>query len=345
MVRGSLNTPVPAMLIYTPPQPPQQLPLIDFSPAFSDDLRQRKALAWALHKACRETGFFLLRNHRVPSALIQAQFEYARRFFDLPLADKLALDMKRSPSTAGYEPMGGQILDSQDTQAAVAPPDLKESFYCGMELDDTHPLAQQRIRGFGHNQWPQLPGFRQQMLDYQAAMRALGDRVLAMLALSLELDEHYFRPMYDWPITTLRLIKYPPHPAQAAFNQLGAGAHTDWGGITLLAQDASGGLEVQNVAGEWLQAPALPEAFVVNLGDLMARWSNGLYNSNMHRVKNNLSGTDRYSVPFFYSPRPDARIECLPGCSSAERPPRYAACSASEHLNEMFRRSYGYKPA
>ena len=90
--------------------------------------------------------------------------------------------------------------------------------------------------------------------------------LLFIEALSLALDEHYFRPMYDWPITTLRLIKYPPHPSQAAFNQLGAGAHTDWGGITLLAQDASGGLEVQNVAGEWLQAPALPESSALHCG-------------------------------------------------------------------------------
>jgi isopenicillin N synthase-like dioxygenase len=145
---------------------------------------------------------------------------------------------------------------------------------------------------------------------------------------------------------TLRLIHYPPQPAVAAFNQLGAGAHTDWGGVTLLAQDDIGGLEVKNVADDWIAAIPVPGTFVVNLGDLMARWTNGLYRSNMHRVKNNnASGRDRYSVPFFYSPDPKARIECLPTCFDAGHPPQFEACTASEHLLEMFRRSYGYAPA
>ena len=333
------------MIIYTPPKPAECIPVIDLAGSFSPDPAARKAVAWEIHKACRETGFFYVAGHRVPRELIAAQFEWARRFFDLPLAEKQAIDMKKSPSTAGYEPIGGQWLDSQDANAEVAPPDLKESFYCAMELPDDHPYSLRRIRGFGHNQWPaSLPGMREQFLAYQAAMRELGDRVLAMLALSLEMPEDWFAPMYDMPITTLRIIKYPPHPAKAAHNQIGAGAHTDWGGVTLLAQDDSGGLEVQNLAGQWLQATPIPDTFVVNLGDLMARWTNGIYNSNMHRVKNNVSGGDRYSVPFFYSPRPDARIDCIPTCTDAEHPRKFESCTATEHLSEMFRRSYGYAP-
>jgi len=182
------------------------------------------------------------------------------------------------------------------------------------------------------------------MLAYQAAVRSLGDRVLAMLALSLELPEDYFVPFYDMPGTTLRLLRYPPHPQAALANQLGAGAHTDWGGVTMLAQDDLGGLEVRNVADEWIQAVPIPGTFVINLGDLMQRWTNGLYRSNMHRVKNNSSTRDRYSIPFFYSPRPDSRIECLPTCTDAEHPPQFEACTAAEHTYEMFRRSYGYSP-
>src|SRR5437763_5097403 len=129
------------------------------------DLAGSKA-AWEIHKACRDTGFFYVANHVVPQALIEAQFECARRFFALPLEQKLALHMKNSPATAGYEPIGGQILDSQDASSEKAPPDLKESFYCAMELPAEHPWAQKRIRGFGHNQWPSLPGFREQTLAY-----------------------------------------------------------------------------------------------------------------------------------------------------------------------------------
>ena len=327
------------MIVYTPPSAARTIPVVD--------LRGGDA-PWEIHKACRETGFFYVANHGVPQSLVDAQFECARRFFALPSATKLALHMKNSPSTAGYEPPRTQVLDSQDAAAPKAPPDLKEGFYYGMELAADHPWARKRIRGFGHNQWPdesgEMRGFREQMLAYQAALRALGDRVLAMLARSLELPADFFVPFYDMPGTTLRLLRYPPHPRAAAANQLGAGAHTDWGGVTLLVQDELGGLEVRNVEDEWIDARPIPGTFVVNLGDLMQRWTNGLYRSNMHRVKNRSATRERLSMPFFYGPRPDSRIECLPTCADAEHPAQYPPCTAAEHNYEMFRRSYGYAP-
>jgi isopenicillin N synthase-like dioxygenase len=333
------------MIIYTPPRPAQRIPVVDLTGSFAARLEDRKKVAWEIHKACRETGFFYVSNHRVPQALIDAQFDWARRFFALPLAEKMTLHMKQSPSTAGYEPMGTQVLDSQDAAAEKAPPDLKEGYFYAMELPDDHPWAQKRLRSFGHNQWPEgLSGFREQMLAYQAALRELGDRVLAMLALSLELPEDYFVPFYDMPNTTVGLLRYRPHPMDAKVNQLGAGAHTDWGAITLLAQDDLGGLEVRNVADEWIQATPITGTFVINLGDLMQRWTNGLYRSNMHRVKNNSSTKDRYSMPLFYGPRPDSLIECMPTCTDRGNPPRFPPCTAAEHNYEMFRRSYGYAP-
>jgi isopenicillin N synthase-like dioxygenase len=228
-----------------------------------------------------------------------------------------------------------------------APYDLKESFQCAMELPDDHPLARSGMRGFGHNQWPSgLPGFKEQTLAYQAAVRDLGDRVLRLMALSLDLPEDYFERVYDTPGLGLRLLHYPPQPEKAAANQIGAGAHTDWGGITLLAQDGVGGLEVRNAAGEWIAAKPIPGTFVINLGDLMARWTNGLYNSNAHRVMNNgVRRTDRYSIAFFYSPRPSAVIEALPTCVAVDRPAQFETCTAQEHMDEMFRRSYGYAVA
>jgi isopenicillin N synthase-like dioxygenase len=332
------------MIPYTPPASAEPIPVVDLAASFSGDLTARREVAWEIHKACRGTGFFYIANHRVPQKLIDEQFEWTKRFFDLPVAEKLAIHMKRSHTRAGYEPMLGQALDSQDAASEKAPPDLKESFYCGIELPDDHPLAQERVRGFGHNQWPQsLPGFREQMLGYQVAMRRLGDRVLSLIALSLELPEDYFAPFYDMATTTLRLLRYPSHPQSASANQLGAGAHTDWGGVTLLAQDELGGLEVRTRDDRWVEATPIPGTFVVNLGDLMQRWTNDVYRSNMHRVKNNNSAKlDRHSVPFFYSPRPSAVIEPLPTCCDESHPPRYAPCTAGEHRAEMFRRSYGF---
>jgi len=331
------------MLIYEPPRPASAIPVIDIAAVFSGTSAQRKELAWEVHKACRDTGFFYIANHHVPAELIDQQFAWARRFFALPLADKMAIDMKKSATRAGYEPIGEQQLDSQDAKAKAAPPDLKESFYCGLELADTDEWAKARLRGFGHNQWPRtLPGFRDQMIAYRQIMTELADRLLSLLALSLDQPEDGFAAYFDRAIGTLRLLRYPSHPRDALTNQMGAGAHTDWGGVTILAQDASGGLEVRNVAGEWIEATPVPGTFVINLGDLMSRWTNGLYNSTMHRVKNNRSSHDRYSIPFFYAPRPDAVIEPVPGCVTEDRPRKFPTCTTTEHLAEMFRRSYGY---
>jgi isopenicillin N synthase-like dioxygenase len=325
------------MIIYTPPQTLDSVPVIDLATG------DRAALAAAIGDACRNIGFFYVVNHGVPQRLIDDQFAWTERLFALPMAQKMAIHMRNSPTTAGYEPIHEQRLDSQDATAEAAPPDLKESYYCGMDVPDGHAFARRRVRGIGHNQWPaSLPGFREQMGTYHATLRELSDRLLELIALSLGVEETWFRPFHDWPGAVLRLVRYPPQPASADYNQIGAGAHTNWGGITLLAQDDLGGLEVRNAAGTWVEATPVPGSFVVNLGDLMARWTNGIYSSNMHRVKNVSPDRDRYSVPYFYSPRFDAVIEPVPTCVGPGQPARFATCTASEHMDEMFRRSYGY---
>jgi isopenicillin N synthase-like dioxygenase len=330
------------MVLYTPPQPASELPVIDIVATAGGNEAACRATAWEIHKACRDTGFFYVSGHGVAADLIEAQFDWARRFFALPPEQKAALHMKHSRSFAGYEPLAGQTLD------AASPPDLKEGYYYTADLPADDPHVQAGIRGYGSNQWPaDAPGFdavafRAQMLAYYTAMRNLGDRLLSLLARSLDLAPDYFVPMYCKPNAVVRLLHYPPQPESASFNQIGAGAHTDWGGITLLAQDDSGGLEVQNTAGTWITAPPVPGSFVVNLGDMVQRWTNDLYRSNMHRVLNRAAEPrDRYSVPFFYTPDHFSRIECLPGCSGPDRPARYAPCLAGEHMMEMFNRSYG----
>lgn len=329
------------MIIYTPPKAADRIPVIDLDGTFTTDLETHRAIAWEVHKACRETGFFYVANHRIAEPLIARQFDWARRFFDLPLERKMAIHMTKSPTFVGYEPLGVQVTDSQDSKVKASPPDLKEAFFIGGEIGPDHPYAGKAIRGYGYNQWPEgLPGLREDVLAYHAAVSDLSMRVVRLIALSLDLPVDYFAPMFDMPNTTLRLLKYPPQPAAVAFNQMGAGAHTDWGGVTLLVQDDVGGLEVRNAAGDWIRAEPIPGTFVVNLGDLIKRWTNGLYSSNLHRVMNNASGRDRYSIPFFFGPRPSAIIEALPGCVSADRPPQFATCTAQDHVNEMFRRAY-----
>jgi isopenicillin N synthase-like dioxygenase len=329
------------MIIYTPPKAADRIHVIDLSGSFAGNATIDRAIAWEIHKACRETGFFYVANHGIPEPFIAERFAAARRFFDLPLERKMAIHMTKSSTFVGYEPLGVQVTDSQDAKVAASPPDLKEAFFIGTEIGPDHPYAGKSIRGYGDNQWPDdLPGFRDDVLAYHAAISDLSMCIVRLLALSLDLPADYFAPMFDMPNTTLRMLKYPPQPASVAFNQMGAGAHTDWGGVTLVAQDDVGGLEVRNAAGEWIRAEPIPGTFVVNLGDLTKRWTNGLYNSNLHRVMNNASGRDRYSIAFFFGPRPSAVIEALPTCVGADNPPQFAPCTAQEHVNEMFRRAY-----
>lgn len=332
------------MLIYTPPATARELPVIDISGSTGGDVAAIDAIAWEIHKACRDTGFFYVSNHGVPADLIDSQFLWARRFFALPADVKAGLEMKRSRSLVGYEPLAGQVLD------AGSPPDLKEGYYYTADLPDDDAYLRAGIRGYGGNLWPgeaagfSAAGFRRQMLAYFDALRSLGDRLLMLLARSLDLPGDHFVPMFARPNAVMRLLHYPPQPERARFNQLGAGAHTDWGGLTVLLQDDAGGLEVQNAAGEWIAAPPLPGTFVINLGDMVQRWTNDFYRSNMHRVLNHHNQVrDRYSVPFFYTPDHYARIESLPGCSGPERPVRYPPCQAGEHMMEMFNRTYGRK--
>jgi isopenicillin N synthase-like dioxygenase len=179
------------------------------------------------------------------------------------------------------------------------------------------------------------------MLDYAIYMEELGRHLFSCPALSLDLRETYFDGGLRSPDYGIRLLRYPPHPRDAKQNQLGAGAHTDWGGLTMLLQDDVGGLEVQNGQGEWIQAPPIPGALTINLGDMVRRWTNDLYHSTRHRVLNNISGRDRYSVATFYNPEYNYRVECVPTCLPESGVPKYEPCTAGEHTDEMFRLTYG----
>ncbi len=332
------------MHLYTPSKAPTFIPIVDLADTQTVGGPARDRAAQDIHRACRETGFFYIANHGTDQKLIDDQFAMAKQFFDLPMEDKMRLSLRSNPAAVGYEPIGGQKLDSQDPTKEAAPPDLKESFNWGTDVPPDHPYALAGYRGYGANRAPALPGFRSQMDVYANEMRRVGDHLLALIARSLDLPDDWFKPFFTSKGGKLRMIKYPPQPDDAQFNQLGAGAHTDWGGVTLLAQDQIGGLEIRNVAGDWIQAKPVDGAFVVNIGDLMARWTNGLYTSNLHRVRNNHSEKDRYSIPFFYDADPVAKIEAIPTCVTPDAPAKYAPCTSNEHMAEMFQRSYGFRP-
>jgi isopenicillin N synthase-like dioxygenase len=323
------------MIIYTPAKPAQSIPVIDLTDSFSPDLDKRKAVAWEIHKACRDTGFFYVKNHGIPEKLVAGQLAHARQFFALPQDAKAALGLENSDCMHGYEPMMAQTLDQG------SPADLKESFMIGADPGPDHPFTLRKVPQYGPNQWPDgLPGFQGQMTEYSDCIVRLGRHLMSLIALSLELDEGFFVAGLGTPMYTVRILHYPPHPANAAFNQLGAGAHTDWGAITMLLQDDVGGLEVQNAQGDWIRATPIPGTLIINLGDMIRRWTNDLYHSNSHRVLNNDGGRDRYSVAAFFNPEYFYRVECLPTCRPSTGAPKYEPCTVGEHIDEMFRLTY-----
>jgi isopenicillin N synthase-like dioxygenase len=307
-----------------------EIPVISLAAPEAEVARQ-------LREACTAHGFLYVADHGVPAGLIQAQFDWAARFFSLPEERKEAIHLFRSTGKRGWEGIGAQKLD------AGAQPDRKESFYSGVHYGPEHPYVQAGLSGYGPNQWPEgLPGFQGQMEAYTTAVTRLAERLMRDLARSLDLPADHFDGTMAEPMITLRLCRYPPQPEDAGADVFGAGAHTDWGAITILAQDDLGGLEVQAADGSWMPARPIPGTFIVNLGDMIPRWTNGRYRSNPHRVINaNATGRDRYSIPFFYSPNYHARIEALPGTVPPGEAPRFAPCTAGEHLAEMYRRTYG----
>lgn len=317
------------------------IPILDLTDALEVGGPRSPQVAAQLRTAAVSSGFFHVVNHGVPEAQVQSQFDLARALLELPLERREALSMHRSPLLRGFECLGGQTLD------AAMKPDLKESFYCGMDWSPDHPFVKAGYHTYGPSQWPEeLPEAKPVCMAYIDAMNALSTRILQLMALSLGLPERTFDADCRDPMVTLRMIRYPPHPADADERTFGAGAHTDWGAVTLLAQDDHGGLEVQMPDGRWVEAAPVPGSFVVNLGDMVPRWTNGLYRSNLHRVRNRHSGgRPRFSIPFFFEPCYTARIEALPGTVPAGEEPLHAPCTAGEHLVEMYRRTYGLSKA
>ena len=309
------------------------IPTIDITGLFRTRLSDRQAVAQHMRAACEHNGFFYVANHGIPGDLIDQVMAHTKAFFALPLAAKLSLDKRHSKANRGYEPLGGQTLEPG------APPDLKEGFYIGPEVAADDPRAAKFNRG--PNQWPPADlRFRTVMETYRDQMTALATGLLRGLALSLDLPESYFEVFSTDPIVTVRLLHYPPQPASASPQQKGAGAHTDFGGITLLLQDEVGGLQVWDQAsGGFIHAPPVPGTFVVNLGDMIARWTNDCYRSTLHRVVNT-SGRERYSIPFFFTGNSDHLVSCIPTCLVRDEQPKYPPITVEAHLRAMYQRTY-----
>ena len=305
-----------------------EIPIIDLA---ESDL---KAAARKVRHACENSAFFYIANHGVAPAVVEGAFSAAKTFFELPLDEKMKV--YKSKFHRGYLPLG-------TTQYPGQKKDLKDSFDFGVDLPLDDPDVVAGLPLHGPNQWPDMPGFRPALEAYFAGVNAAGMKLMRVLAISLDLEEDFFTRLYSKPSILSRVIHYPqPEESHAAEFGIGALAHTDYGHITILAQDPAGGLEVQLPSGEWIAAPYVPDTFVVNLGDLTARWTNDVYRSNSHRVVNRLN-RGRMSIPTFMNPNHRAVVECISTCTGPGRPPKYEPVLAGEYVTNKIRANQGYK--
>lgn len=301
-------------------RPFDSVPVVDFAGMLGDDPAARRTVATQIYDACTRVGFFYLVNHGVAEDLVERAFSATRAFFDEPEAVKLRCDIARSAHACGYVPLLAEDGDLHEAFDAVAEDrEIHGRFWPG------------DFRQAG-NQWPEdMDIFRDTLTEYTDAMRQLARRMFGALALSLDLPDSYFAPLTDRPMSLLRILHYPSQDGDLPQGKVGAGAHTDHECFTILCPDDVRALQVCNGAGEWLFVPRIPGAFVVNVGDLLSRWTNDRFVSTLHRVVN-VTGQERYSIPFFVGPNPDARIEALPSCVSADDPPRHKPVVAGDYV-------------
>jgi isopenicillin N synthase-like dioxygenase len=307
------------------------------------DLRDpRDEVARRIDRACTEIGFFQIVGHGLDADVESRAWHVAHDFFALPAVDKLATAIP--PGDAyGYGPLRVERLAA--SLGVASPPDLKETFSIGpfveppADMDD--PAAS---FVYSPNRWPEaLPAMADTFRAYYDALAALVERVMAAMAVGLALDATWFTPFIDHHTSALRILHYPDLRGEAIEpGQLRAGAHADYGTLTLLRQDgAPGGLQVLDVHDAWHHVTPVPGAYVVNVGDALARWTNDRWRSTVHRVvvpPDDVTGScERFSIAFFHNPNWDARIECIPTCLALGEQPRYAPVGAGRHLMDKFR--------
>jgi isopenicillin N synthase-like dioxygenase len=311
------------------------LPLIDMAGVREGDPASIRRVGNAIRQACSEVGFFYIINHGVPQPVIDQAMAAAKTFFaHSPEVKRQVAVNKRH---RGWHALGGALMYE------ATKPDFKEFFSMGLELpeDDPSVLAGEALRG--PNQWPAfMPELRTALDDYYAAIGHAGADLLKAVAVGLGIEQDFFAPKYGKPLQRTQMVYYPPHPPMAETDQFGVAPHTDYGCITLLYQDNSGGLQVRELgSNSWIDATPIEGSLVVNVGDLLARWSNDRFRSTLHRVINK-SGHERYSIATFYDPTYSAVVDpCDLGIEAAAS--LHAPVAAGDYILKRIDDSMAYR--
>lgn len=318
------------------------VPRIDIAEFIGGDAQAKRRVAEAVGQACCDIGFLVITGHGIERSLIEAAYRSSKQFFGLDVTEKMLVGRPEPSHIRGYSGMGTESLSQLEEEAA--PPDLKELFDVGpsnVPADDPYYLG--GGAAFAPNVWPtEPPDLEPSLTVLFEAMNSVAQLLSRIFATSLGIPEEYFLPKIDKHTSILRVNYYPRQNQEALPGQLRAGAHTDYTAFTILWQEEvdSGGLQVLNKAGQWVDVPYVPDSFVVNIGDSLARWTNDTWVSTMHRVVNptidNGSSNDRISIVFFFQPNYDTVIECISTCEGPGRPRKYGPIRNGEYLAMKF---------
>jgi isopenicillin N synthase-like dioxygenase len=323
-----------------------RVPVVDIAPVLTNQPGGKRKVAMEVNRACEEIGFLVVTGHGVDRALCNRVFDESAAFFDLSMAEKLEVKQWADDIPRGYSaPAAESVAYSRLNRT---PGDLKESFTIGrLEIPADNYFHRPEAQSFfPENRWPAgRAGLRAAYSEYFEVMERLAANVLKIFALALDIREDFFADKVDRHIGVLRVLNYPNQPEEPLPRQLRAGEHSDYGTLTILRHEDEhrpGGLQVFNRAGEWVDVPAVPGSLVINLGDMMQRWTNDRWVSTMHRVVNpprdRALNSRRLSIVFFHETNYDTMVECLPNCSGPGNPAKYEPVTCGEYLRLKFTR-------
>ncbi len=320
------------------------IPIIDLEPYWSGNATSRQTVARQVAQACETVGFLIITNHGIAEDVIARAFAVSREFFDLPIDQKADLKPADGVAPRGYHALATRNLGR--TIGHATPPDLREQFFIGPLVDRADCFASIPEAGlfYSPNIWPDYPAaYRDVFTEFYTAFEGLAGSLMSLFATALGLPDGFFDDKIDNHFNTCPSNHYPVVDADPLPGQIRCGAHTDFGSLTILAfNDAPGGLQVLMPDESWHDVVAGPEQLVVNLGDMMQRWTNDRWKSTMHRVINPPPGrrseSRRQSIGYFLHPNYDAQISCIETCCSADTPARYPPIRAGDHMREKMER-------
>ncbi|MEI6160377.1 MAG: 2-oxoglutarate and iron-dependent oxygenase domain-containing protein [Roseococcus sp.] len=321
------------------------VPVINVAPFHEGDAATKRAIAAQVGQAIHDIGFLVITGHGVDPALIRKVQDVSNAFFDLSEAEKNRVLRPAPDVTRGYIPLEAESVGR--SQGLDVPGDLNESLMIGpVDVPETdYFFGPAAGKHFHPNLWPDNPAELRALYEaYFRAMGALAEDLMAMFALALDLDEGFFANKINHHISRLRVRNYPAPLVPPQPGQLRAGVHADYGSLTILrAQDKPGGLQVLNRAGEWVDVPIAPDSYIINIGELMARWTNGLWKATLHRVVNPpaelATASRRLSLVFFHNPNYDAPVAALPGTVPEGEAPKFPPTTSGDHLRAQFVRT------